>query len=330
MPYFECKGCVQRNLYLNCVSLWEGFQKILYGSLSSACNRRRHWPECVRRANGTFCFTGASYRAQLLKGRLVLNPGFFSVFKNISSDNFVCYFLRASNHQLVDKMNYTEFTVLKALTSEFKLRTNPVKAFDGTCVRLTSITFPVTWSSVLISATREWRYCELVYKFFLINNIELKCLFVQCQKYHVMIKWRRWASHLGRFTLWHNGHRATLLGKFTLWHKGRRATQLGKFTLWHNCRRTKPGLMHAPGVADIFHRLWRTMLKNMKAWSKVTFNSKLLKDERFGRLSKHRSIYALRRFRKLFKRWTLYEDRISDLSKYLKDERRGHKNHHMS
>ena len=66
-------------------------------------------------------------------------------------------FLRASNHQLVDKMNCIEFTVLKALTSEFKLRTNPVKAFNGImCVRLTSITFPVIWSSVLISVTREW------------------------------------------------------------------------------------------------------------------------------------------------------------------------------
>ena len=29
-------------------------------------------------------------------------------------------------------MNYIEFTVLKAFTSEFKLRTNPVKAFNGT------------------------------------------------------------------------------------------------------------------------------------------------------------------------------------------------------
>ena len=30
-----------------------------------------------QRVTGTFCFTGASYRAQFLKGRLVLNPGFF-------------------------------------------------------------------------------------------------------------------------------------------------------------------------------------------------------------------------------------------------------------
>ena len=82
-------------------------------------------------------------------------------------------------------MNYIEFTVLKAFTSEFKLRTNPVKAFNGMCVRLTSITFPVIWSSVLlISETREWRYCGLVYRFLLINNIELKCSFVRWRKYH--------------------------------------------------------------------------------------------------------------------------------------------------
>ena len=81
-------------------------------------------------------------------------------------------------------MNYIEVTGLKAFTSEFKLRINPVKAFNGTSVRLTSITFPVIWSSVLISVTREWRYCGLIYKFFLINNIELQCSFVRCRKYH--------------------------------------------------------------------------------------------------------------------------------------------------
>ena len=87
----------------------------------------------------------------------------------------------------------------------------------------------------------------------------------------VMIKWRRRASHLGRFTLWHNGCRATQLGRFTLWHNGRRATQLGKFTLWHNGRQTKPGLMHVPGVADIYQRQGQIMLKNVKAESKVKF-----------------------------------------------------------
>ena len=30
----------------------------------------------------------------------------------------------------------------------------------------------------------------------------------------------------------------------------RRASHLGKFTLWHNGRRTKPGLMHGPGVTN--------------------------------------------------------------------------------
>ena len=53
---------------------------------------------------------------------------------------------------------------------------------------------------------------------------------------HVMMKWCRRASHLGRFTLWNNGRRATQLGRFTLWHYGRLATQLSRFTLWHNRR----------------------------------------------------------------------------------------------
>ena len=48
----------------------------------------------------------------------------------------------------------------------------------------------------------------------------------------VMMKWRCQTSHLGRFTLWHKGRRATQLGKFTLWNNGRRAKQ--------------PALMHAP------------------------------------------------------------------------------------
>ena len=108
---------------------------------------------------------------------------------------------------------------------------------------------------------------------------------------HVKMKWCRWASYLGRFTLWNNsrrrashldrftlwnnGRRATQLGRFTLWHYGRLATQLsrftlrhnrrwasqlaGKFTLWHSERRAKqPGLMHAPGVARIFQKkMWR-------------------------------------------------------------------------
>ena len=59
----------------------------------------------------------------------------------------------------------------------------------------------------------------------------------------VMMKRRRRASHLGRFTLWHNG---------------RRATQLGRFNYF---------VVQRP--------------------------PKLLKDERFERFSKHRSIVDL-------------------------------------
>ena len=51
------------------------------------------------------------------------------------------------------------------------------------CVRLTSITFPVIWSSVLISVTQEWRYCGLVYKLFLINN-RVKVFVCLVRKYH--------------------------------------------------------------------------------------------------------------------------------------------------
>ena len=51
-------------------------------------------------------------------------------------------------------------------------------------MRLTSITFPVIWSSVL------W----LVFKFFLINNIELKCSFVRCRKYYK--SWSNGAAEL--------------------------------------------------------------------------------------------------------------------------------------
>ena len=127
--------------------------------MSSACNRRRHWPEldCVGRVNGTFCFTGASNRAQLLKSRLVLNPGFlFFLQKHFFGQFSLFFFLRASNHQLVDKMNYIEFKLIfsapdkRTRSFHIWIQTNPVKAFNGTCVRLTSITFPVIWSSVLI------------------------------------------------------------------------------------------------------------------------------------------------------------------------------------
>ena len=56
IAYFERKGCVQRNLYLNCVSLYERFQKISYGSVSSACNRRRHHARVRRACKWNFLF----------------------------------------------------------------------------------------------------------------------------------------------------------------------------------------------------------------------------------------------------------------------------------
>ena len=59
MAYFERKGCVQRNLYLNC-----DYEKVFKASdiiwfVSSACHLRRQWPEFVGRVNRAFCFTGA-------------------------------------------------------------------------------------------------------------------------------------------------------------------------------------------------------------------------------------------------------------------------------
>ena len=177
------------------------------------------------------------------------------------------------------------------------------------CVRLTSITFPVIWSSVLISVTREWRYCGLFYKFFLISNIELKCSFVRCRKYHKS---------------WSNG--ATELHILVDFLCGTTAAEL------HN----SVNLLCGTTAAELnpvwcMHQESQTFSKDSDepCW-KVKFNSKLLNDERFGRFRIHRSMYALQRFSKLFKRWPLYEDRISDLSKPLKDERWGHKNHHVS
>ena len=183
----------------------------------------------------------------------------------------------------------------------------------------------------------------------------------------VMMKWCRRASHLSRFTLWNNGRcqashlcrftlwnnsrRATQLGRFTLWHYSRLATQLsrltlwhsrrwasqlaGKFTLWHN---KQPGLMLAPGVARIFRRnIWR--LNPKKNFTQGVNFQHTFERWHFGRCIKHRSIVDLQRtlkyvrFTKIqqtFKRCLIYEDRIADLSRRLKDECRGHTNHHVS
>ena len=169
-----------------------------------------------------------------------------------------------------------------------------IKAFSGMCVRLTSITFPVIWSSVLLSVAQEWRYCGLV-AFFRINNIEIKCSFVRCRKYHK--SWWNGAAqrHISVDLLCglaaaelHNsvdvlcGTTAASLRcsrpmhsskpfiqSVRLYTEGlerlrrrqydRLAKQLSRFTLQHNGRRAKqPDLMHAPGVARIFQRkMWR-------------------------------------------------------------------------
>ena len=154
---------------------------------------------------------------------------------------------------------------------------------------------------------------RVVYKFILINNIALKCSFVWCRKYHK--SWSNGAAELHILVDLLCGTTAAELQNSVNLLCGTTAAELNPVWCMHQ-------------ESQIFRRQWRTMLKNMKASSKVKFNSKLLKDERFGRFSNHRSMYALRRFSKLFKRWTLYEDRISDLSNPLKDERRGHTNHH--
>ena len=70
--YFERKSCLRRNLYLNYVD----YEKVLKHSdivwfVSSACNLRRPWTECVGRVNITFCFTGASVDVE---GAVVRRP----------------------------------------------------------------------------------------------------------------------------------------------------------------------------------------------------------------------------------------------------------------
>ena len=167
-------------------------------------------------------------------------------------------------------MNYIKFTALKAFTSEFKLRTNPVKAFNGTCMWLTSITFPVIWSNMLISVTREWRYRGLVYKFFLINIIELKCSIFQCRKYHK--SWSNGAAELHIYVDLLCGTTAAELRNSVYLLCGTTAAELHNSVnlLCGTTAATKPGLMHAPGVADIFQRQWRTMLNfslNDSIWS---------------------------------------------------------------
>ena len=107
-----------------------------------------------------------------------------------------------------------------------------IKAFSGKCV-LTSIT-SIFLSTNLVEFTcwfhwREWRYCRLVYKFFRINNKSLKCPFVRS-----CVGCRNITSHDETWNIATELRISVSLGRFTLRHNGRRATQLGRFTLWHN------------------------------------------------------------------------------------------------
>ena len=136
----------------------------------------------------------------------------------------------------------------------------------------------VIWSSVLISVTWVELLCA-VYKFFRINNIDLKCSFVRCRKYHK--SWwngRRRASHLGRFTLWHNDRRATQLCRFTLWHNGRRATQLGRFT--YCVAQRSPKLLKDERFEGFSKHTIVDLQQTLK-YVRFTKIQTLLKDERF-------------------------------------------------
>ena len=95
----------------------------------------------------------------------MLNPGFFLF---LQKHFFFSVILSASNHQLVDKMNYIEFTVLKAFTSDLKLRTNPVKALNGIvyAANVNNLSNNLV-ERVDFSDSRVALYCGLVYKFFL-------------------------------------------------------------------------------------------------------------------------------------------------------------------
>ena len=96
------------------------------------------------------------------------------------------------------------------------------KAFSGMCVRFTSITFPVIWSSVLTSVT----WVALV-TFFRINNIELKCSFVWCRKYHK--SWSNGAAELcssAEIKSWHDFSRNVMVAWPRNWQKS--------FKLWRD------------------------------------------------------------------------------------------------
>ena len=125
----------------------------------------------------------------------------------------------------------------------------------------------------------------------------------------VIMKWRRRASHLGRFTLWNNGRQATKVDRFNLL-SGTTSAEL------HNSVNLLCGITAAEPNNPVWYiqQESHTFFKDSdepcwKMWvegliqSKI--NDKLLKDERFGRFSKHRTIGDLQQ---TIAMCTLYKD----------------------
>ena len=73
----------------------------------------------------------------------------------------------------------------------------------------------------------------------------------------VMMKWRRRAAQLGRFTLWRNGRRAiNSADLLCVTPNGRRVTQLGYLLCGTTAAELNNpvSLIHAPGVTNSFQR----------------------------------------------------------------------------
>ena len=160
----------------------------------------------------------------------------------------------------------------------------------------------------------EWRYCGLV-TFFRVNNIELKCSFVRCRRYHK--SWWNGAPELHISVDLLCGTTAAKLHNLVDLLCGTTAAKL------HN----SVHLLCGTTAAELNSPVW-CMHQESHAFSKEKYEgliqskislrvwtfSKLLKDERFGRFIKHRSIVDLQqtlkyvRFTNIqhtFKRWTL-------------------------
>ena len=75
MAYFEGKVAYSEPLFKLCIILRTFSKDIVWFGVK--CFESEETLASVGHVNGTFCFTGASYRTQFLRGGLVLNPGFF-------------------------------------------------------------------------------------------------------------------------------------------------------------------------------------------------------------------------------------------------------------